>query len=148
MKKEDIKELTTEELKARLAEEQTLYANYECPVCSAEMRRYQSEARQCGANLRFVAVADAAAIGVRYGLTEGDMQRRFFLEAAGRMYSGIEAFTLIWRQLPTFRWLAALISLPLVNLLAVSLYDLILAPALTRWNEARQLATRGQGATS
>ena len=124
----------------RPADEQTLDANYECPVCSAEMRRYESDAKACGASLRFVAVTDAAAVAVRYGLTVRDMQRRFFLESAGRMYSGIEAFAHIWRQLPAFRWLAALVSLPIVNVAAAALYDMVLAPALTRWNEARHAA--------
>jgi uncharacterized protein (TIGR01777 family) len=117
--------------------ESTAYANLDCPVCSAEMRRYAQAAARCGARLRFEPVSTAQD-SAEYGLGRPELARRMFVRGPARIYSGIDAFLVIWRQLPGFRWLAAVVALPGFRQAAELLYDLVLAPSLTRWNEARR----------
>jgi hypothetical protein len=80
----------------------------------------------------------AAAVAcelVPFGLTEADLRRRLFvLNANGELCSGIDAAIVLWGTLPGYRRLATLMSLPGLHQFAAMVYDLIVAPQLTRWS--------------
>ncbi|MBL6750433.1 MAG: TIGR01777 family protein [Nevskia sp.] len=115
-----------------------VYANYDCPVCSAEMAKYRQAAERCGADIEFIDAAGSTVRTAAYGLTETDLRRRLFvLDSAGCLRSGIDAFAAIWSQLPALRWLGWLARTPLCKPALELLYDLVCAPALTQWNARR-----------
>ena len=47
-------------------------------------------------------------------------------------YSGVDAFIHLWAEVPGFNWLARLVGLPPVRMIAVPVYDHVLAPWLYR----------------
>jgi uncharacterized protein (TIGR01777 family) len=115
-----------------------VYANFDCPVCNAEMTHYREASERCGAGIEFVPVR-VVRHAARWGLAEADLRRRLFVVGEdGEALSGIEAFRAIWIQLPRLRWLAVVAGLPGIRQLLELLYDLVCAPALTRWSEARK----------
>jgi predicted DCC family thiol-disulfide oxidoreductase YuxK len=79
----------------------------------------------------------------RYGLDLVTARKRVYVvNNAGTMLSGMEALIAIWAGLPRWRWLAAVMNIPVVKPLAVGCYDLILAPVIWTWNQRRRAATK------
>jgi predicted DCC family thiol-disulfide oxidoreductase YuxK len=111
----------------------------DCPVCSTEMNRYQRDARRCGRRWRFSDVADRPELMLRYGLNTALARKRVYvLDDAGRMISGMPAIALIWSSLPRWCVLARIVRLPGIRQTADVFYDVVLAPAIWRWNERRR----------
>ncbi len=87
----------------------TLYFDGACPLCAREVALYR---RQRGADaLAWVDVSrcDAAQLGA--GLQRDAAMARLHLRRAdGRLVSGAEAFTTLWRALPGWAWLGRLLG--------------------------------------
>ena len=115
----------------------TLY-NGACPVCGPEVRRYQRiDARRDG-DLGWRDIARDPAVLERLGLDlEAVKERLHVVDGDGRIHVGVDAFAVLWAELPGHRWLSALIRAPLIHPIARFVYDRILAPALYRWNQWR-----------
>ena len=115
----------------------TLY-NGACPVCGPEVRRYQRiDARRDG-DLAWRDIARDPAVLERLGLDlEAVKERLHVVDGDGRIHVGVDAFAVLWAELPGHRWLSALIRAPLIHPIARFVYDRILAPALYRWNQLR-----------
>lgn len=122
--------------RARRAAE--IHVNQDCPVCRTSLAHFERAAVRTGCEVVFRRVDANAVSLVRYGVTEADLRRRLFVRSRdGELRSGVDAFILIWRCLPGYRWLAAVIALPGVYHGAAMIYDLLLSPLLQRWNEGR-----------
>lgn len=84
--------------------------NGDCPVCSTEMCHYADYARDHDLPVGFddLNVTDLA----RWGVTEDQAARLLHVLHEGRVYAGFEAFIVLWRQMPRYRWLARISALP------------------------------------
>ena len=119
-----------------------------CPVCDSEMKSYCRSARRSGYAWQFDDVARRPDLMARFGLDlESARKRVYVLDDSGRLISGIDALTTIWTGLPGWRVLGRLVSLPGVKPIASWFYDLILAPAIWRWNQRRREALRPHSLT-
>jgi len=117
------------------AEDTSVLYNGECPVCRFEIDHYAGYSREQGLPIRFDDLnSDALA---DWGVSADDAARRLHVRKNGQVYSGIPAFVLLWQDMPRFRWLARVVSWPVVRPVAVFLYDWVLAPVLYRWHLAR-----------
>ncbi len=113
--------------------------NGACPVCSAAVRHSQRIAATApdGALSWHDFTADAE-IFTRHGVDFDAALRRFHVVGRdGKLYSGVDAFLLLWREMPYYRRLAALIRLPVARHIATLVYDYVLVPPLYRWNKRR-----------
>ncbi len=111
----------------------------QCQVCELEMNRYRRDALRCGKQWRFSDVADRPELMRRYGLDTTTARKRVYvLDDSGRMLSGLPAVTLIWASLPYWRMLARVMRLPIVRETSEVFYDLVLAPAIWRWNQRQR----------
>ncbi len=104
----------------------TIIYNDTCPICSREVASYRRAAQRAGADFGF----DGLAAAERFGLTTDEAARRFHVVEDGRLFSGLDAFLVVWRRLPRWRWLAEAIDRPVVRPLARLAYDGAAAPAL------------------
>lgn len=104
--------------------------NADCPVCNAEICHYQR-------------YTDARALPVRYddlngpdraawGIDPDSAAQRLHVMHLGLVYSGLDAFRILWKQMPRYRWLATLTGLPGLYQIASLTYDKVLAPTLYR----------------
>ena len=110
-----------------------------CPVCDMEMRRYCNAAARNGLRWLFDDVGASPDIMEQCGIDSHTARRRVYLvDAEGRIHSGVDALTIIWRALPRWHALAVLISLPGIRQLANLFYDLVLAPTIWRWGTRRR----------
>jgi predicted DCC family thiol-disulfide oxidoreductase YuxK len=115
--------------------------NAACPVCAAEIDHYRRAAGRAGRPLRFHDLNGAGLSG--WGVGRDAAARRLHVRHRGRVLSGVPAFIAIWSELPRYRWLARVVTLPGVRHSAEWLYDRVLAPALYRRHLRRTARCRG-----
>jgi len=116
--------------------------NANCPVCSFEINHYAAYSERTGLPIRFEDLNRDALD--EWNLTADEAARRLYVMKDGQLFSGIPAFIVLWQDMPRYRWLARLISLPGVNKVACLTYDHILAPVIYRWHLRRVGATSTQ----
>lgn len=89
----------------------TVYFDGGCPVCSREIAMYQ---RQPGAGaVLWTDVTRCTASELGPGLTRDKALARLHVRLAdGRLVSGAQAFTTLWRVLPRWAWLGRLLGTP------------------------------------
>lgn len=102
--------------------------NADCPVCNYEISHYASYSETKGLTIGFddLNACDLA----RYGVDKDTAARRLHVLYDGQVHSGIDAFLVLWRQMPRYRPLARVVGLPVIRQLAGAVYDYVLAPAL------------------
>lgn len=111
-----------------------------CPICGTEIRHYRRYAEDRAIRLGWEDIStgvDAPLLDA-LGLDREDAKRRMtVLDADGQVHRGVDAFLVLWREMPRYRRLADFIALPGVYHLARIVYDRLLAPALYAWNHRR-----------
>lgn len=123
------------------AAEVTALYNGACPVCRFEMRRYQKIGGGTPDKVDFQDATEDVTLLVRHGLSlEGVMRRLHVVTRAGKVVVGMDAFILLWRQMPRYRWLARAVGLPGFHWAARQVYDRVLVPALWHINRRRRQA--------
>ena len=110
--------------------------NADCPVCRFEIDHYRSYAQKSDLAIRFDDLNSDALTA--WEITSDQAARRLYVEHEGQLYSGIPAFIVLWQEMPRYRFLARVVSLPGLHWLASKTYDLALAPAIYRWHRIRQ----------
>ena len=91
-----------------------------CPLCSREIRMYQQ--LQARSSLQWVDVSKPDQT-LPAGVTQHALMARFHvMTAQGQLLDGARAFVHMWRQLPGWRWLAWLASIPGVVMLMEGMY--------------------------
>ena len=116
-------------------ETRVLY-NGSCPICSREVGVYARTAEEIGAEMQFDDL-DAVDLGA-WGLTRDQAARKLHLIRDGQLYEGVDAFVVLWADLPRFRWLARVVGAPIVRPVARIVYDWILAPLLFAMHKRRE----------
>ena len=117
----------------------TVLYNGGCPVCAAEMTRYQRLGGAAATDIVFHDVACDPAPLAPLGLTVDDAKRRLHVVTSeGKLVEGMDGFILMWRLMPRYRWLARMIGLPVFRWGAIAVYNGLLVPALWQWNRRRE----------
>lgn len=92
----------------------TLYYDGACPLCRREADHYRRAAG--AATLAFVDIAAPEFRAADHGLDAKAVMRTLHArDAAGAVHTGIDAFAVVWRQLPRYRPLATLTRTPVVR---------------------------------
>lgn len=110
--------------------------NAACPVCSREIDHYAALSVRDALPIGYDDLNDPALLA-RWGIGMDDAARRLHVRRDGQTLSGIPAFIALWQDIPRYRWLARIVSLPGVYRLSVWTYDFLLAPLLYRWHLRR-----------
>ncbi len=116
----------------------TLCYNGFCPLCRGEVEHYQRLAAPRGLPIGWQDVNTSPELFARYGIDYDTALRRVHaIDAEGKLLRGVDAFFPVWRSLPGYRWLAAVLSFPLVRPLAWFGYEYLLALPVYLWNKRR-----------
>ncbi len=118
-----------------MADETRVLYNETCPVCRFEINGYARRVAADGLPVRFETLDQAQA----WGITAQDAARRLHVIHQGQLLSGMAAFRALWSQMPRWRWLAWLTSLPLIAPLTDVIYERGLAAILYRAHLRRLL---------
>lgn len=112
--------------------------NDTCPICSREIKHYDKIAHRDGLPVRFDALTQDAA---GWNIAPPDAAKRIHVRHNGQIVDGMPAFVILWSQIPQYRWLSKLFSLPIIRPLSVLAYDHIAAPLLYGMHKRRQRRT-------
>lgn len=97
-----------------------------CYVCDTEMGRYRKHAGDD--RLRFIDISAENFDASEHGRDRDQLMKALHVrDGAGRFHTGVDAFTLLWRALPSpsvFRLLAAVVSAPGIRQVAQAGYAL------------------------
>ena len=110
--------------------------NGQCPICSREVRSYARYSETRSLPLTFEALDEVDL--ARLGLDERAAMRRLHVVHDGQLHAGVDAFLILWSEMPRFRPLARVIRLPVIRPLAEVVYERGLAPLLYAWNLRRR----------
>jgi len=100
--------------------------NADCPVCRAEIGHYATLATTLDLPIRF---DDLNGPDITlWGVSPDMAARQLHVLHEGRVVAGIDAFRLIWQEIPRYRWLARVTGWPGVRQAAAMLYDRVAAP--------------------
>ncbi len=114
--------------------------NDSCPICSREVELYRKEAESEELPITFSGLSLPELEGT--GLSEDEAARRFHVVQNGRQVAGLDAFFLLWRALPRWRWLASLLDRPVIRPLARLGYNQVAAPVLYAMHRRRTRKAR------
>ena len=100
----------------------TVYYDGKCGLCQKEISHYKKIADD-GQFIWSDIAHDAAPLS-QLDVSQMDALRRLHAtDRNGKLHIGVDAFILIWGQLPTWRPLAILVGLPVVRYIAAMLYN-------------------------
>lgn len=118
-----------------MSETEILY-NGRCPICSAEIAQYRAQAEKARAPLTFIDLNGTDLSD--WAVSQDQATRRLHARKDGQIISGFPAFLVLWRELPRMRWLARLLSLPVLRQIADFGYNALAAPLLYRLHMRRE----------
>jgi predicted DCC family thiol-disulfide oxidoreductase YuxK len=99
----------------------TVFYDGKCGICRREIEHYKHVAPQ-GVFIWQDITTDASALE-NLGITYANGLRLLHAQdAQGKMHVGVDAFLLIWQQIPRWRMLGVLVGLPLVRRFANTAY--------------------------
>jgi predicted DCC family thiol-disulfide oxidoreductase YuxK len=109
--------------------------NAECPICNAEICHYRAYAEKRDIPFGFddLNIVDPS----EYGVTQDQAARRLHILHEGQVYSGMPAFRIIWAQMPRYKILSIMTSMPILRPFSNFVYDRVLAPWLYRRHLSR-----------
>lgn len=111
--------------------------NASCPVCSREVNQYARLSAKAALPITYDDLSDPEKLA-SWGLNKDEAAKRFHVRKNGQIFSGIDGFIVLWRDIPQTRWLAGVINLPGIHFAACTTYDWILAPLLYQFHKKRQ----------
>jgi len=93
-----------------------------CPLCRREIAHYQRVDRD--GLIQWLDIQQSKDELQANGLTWDKAMRRMHVrDSDGRMVSGADAFAVLWRHLPRYRFLARVVSLPGVHWVSEQVYS-------------------------
>jgi len=92
-----------------------------CGLCAKEIAYYRRIAPQN--KFDWIDITKTGVIFESLGYTVAEGLKALHVQGVnGEVCVGVDAFIVIWRCLPAWRWLAKLVSLPIIHGLAVVIY--------------------------
>jgi len=115
--------------------------NAQCPVCNFEISHYERKALREGLPIKFDDLNTVAREA--WNIDADAAARRLYVLHEGELFSGMDGFRVLWRQMPNYTWLARLTALPVLRPIGNFLYDKVVAPLIYKYHIRRQ-ARRAQ----
>ena len=95
--------------------------NDSCPICSKEINHYKS----LDNDINWIDINDLHLSTKLSGKSHEELIRRLHVIKDNKVYSGVKAFIIMWRNIPRYRWIGNVVSLPIIYQLSVLLYEII-----------------------
>ncbi|MGB1612374.1 MAG: thiol-disulfide oxidoreductase DCC family protein [Arenicellales bacterium] len=100
----------------------TIFFDGKCSLCRREISHYKKIAPAGAFDWVDVTVNSDALAAL--GISQADALRALHARGDdGVLSSGVDAFIVLWRALPRWRWLASLVGLPGIRFVADNLYE-------------------------
>ena len=110
--------------------------NGDCEICSKEICVYQTYGVNNGLQIDFkdINATDLNSLG----LTRDETSRQLHVIKNSELFKGVKAFVVLWNEMPRYRILAKIFSLPAVSQISQFLYYHVIARYLY-WRDIKRL---------
>ena len=95
--------------------------NDSCPICSKEINHYKSLEN----NINWLDINDLEISTKLSGKSHRELLRRLHVIKDEKVFSGVSAFIIMWENIPKYRWIAYIISTPIIYQVSVIFYEVI-----------------------
>ena len=95
--------------------------NDSCSICSKEINHYKSLDNK----INWIDINDLELSTRLSGKSHKDLLRRLHVIKDDKVYSGVRAFIIMWRNIPKYRWIANLVALPGIYQFSLLFYEVI-----------------------
>ena len=99
-----------------------VFFNNSCKICRAEINIYKKESVE---NLNWVDITNNKNAEIETKKSVTQLLRRLHVEENGKIYIGIDAFLLIWKKIPKYRFLYKFFKLPIIYQLFYVGYEIV-----------------------
>jgi len=88
-----------------------VYFNNSCKICKAEIDLYKKEKVK---QINWIDITDNQSARSDTNKNYKELLRRLHVKKDGKIFSGAEAFLLVWKNIPKYKFLYKIFSLPII----------------------------------
>ena len=99
-----------------------VYYNNSCKICKAEIDLYKKEKID---QINWVDITNNQTAKIETNKDYKQLLRRLHVEKNGKIFSGAKAFLLVWKNIPKYRILYSIFSLPIIFQIFSLVYEII-----------------------
>tara|TARA_B100001057_G_C22271203_1_gene727005 strand:+ start:232 stop:579 length:348 start_codon:yes stop_codon:yes gene_type:complete len=99
-----------------------VYFNNSCKICKAEINLYKKEKID---QINWVDITDNQNAKIETNKNYKELIRRLHVKKDGKIFSGAEAFLLIWKNIPKYKILYSIFKLPIIFQIFSIIYEII-----------------------
>jgi predicted DCC family thiol-disulfide oxidoreductase YuxK len=88
-----------------------VYFNNSCKICKAEIDLYKKEKID---DINWVDITNNNQAKIETKKNSKELLRRLHVEKDGEIFSGAKAFLLVWKNIPKYKFLYSIFSLPII----------------------------------
>ena len=99
-----------------------VYFNNSCKICKAEIDLYKKEKID---QINWIDITYNKKAKIETNKNYKQLMRRLHVEKDGKIFSGAKAFLLVWKNIPKYRILYSIFSLPIIFQIFSVTYEII-----------------------
>ena len=99
-----------------------IFFNNSCSICRSEINVYKKQGIE---QLEWVDITNNKDAERDTKKTDKDLLRRLHVKSDGKIYSGAEAFIVLWKRIPKFKLLSKILSTPVIFHIFSITYEIV-----------------------
>ncbi len=99
-----------------------VYFNNSCKICKAEIDLYKKEKIT---EINWVDITNNQNAKIETNKNYKQLLRRLHVKKDGKIYSGAKAFLLVWENIPKYKILYSILSLPIIFQIFSVFYEIV-----------------------
>ncbi len=99
-----------------------VYFNNSCKICKAEIDLYKKEKIK---QINWIDITNNQSARLDTNKNYKDLIRRLHVKKDGKIFSGAEAFLLVWKTIPRYKFLYLIFKLPIIFQFFSLIYEII-----------------------
>ena len=99
-----------------------VYYNNSCKICKAEIDLYRKEKID---QISWVDITNNQTAKIETNKDYKQLLRRLHVEKNGKIFSGAKAFLLVWKNIPKYKILYSIFSLPIIFQTFSIVYEIV-----------------------
>ena len=99
-----------------------VYFNNSCKICKAEIDLYKKEKIN---QINWIDITNNQDAKIETNKNHKQLLRRLHVKKDGKIFSGAKAFLLIWKNIPKYKILYTILSLPVIFKIFSIIYEIV-----------------------
>jgi len=99
-----------------------VYFNNSCKICKAEIDIYKKEKIK---EINWIDISNNSLAVNEISKTDKELLRRLHVKDGKKVFQGAEAFLVVWKKIPKYRFLYNFFKLPIIFSLFTVVYEIV-----------------------